>query len=257
MKKHLLIALVLGLSTTICHSQVKISVQGGTGLTGITQNENYNANFGYRFGVGVEFPIDKTWSMQTGLQFLNRSYSVDEGITALGTNEEGKQIYMVLGIDSKINGIYLQVPIKVAAYLPLNNNCGFQFSGGPYIAYGIGGKSKVNWVLVTQERFDDDGLIAPGEGSSTSSVNVSKAMHKTFKKNDGLKRLDIGLSLGVDFKYKNLFAGIGAEYGLLPIDKEFPKDLFEYSFQEDQTLVSPHNIGIEFHVGFCFNAGKR
>ena len=44
MKKHLLIALVLGLSTTICHSQVKISVQGGTGLTGITQNENYNAD---------------------------------------------------------------------------------------------------------------------------------------------------------------------------------------------------------------------
>lgn len=152
MKKQLLIALLLGLSTTICHSQVKINIQGGTGLTGITKNENYNANFGYRFGVGVELPIDKTWSMQTGLQFLNRSYSVDEGITALGTNEEGKQTYMVLGIDSKINGIYLQVPIKVAAYLPLNNNCGFQFSGGPYIAYGIGGKSKVNWILASQEK---------------------------------------------------------------------------------------------------------
>ena len=218
MKKHLLIALVLGLSTTICHSQVKISVQGGTGLTGITKNENYNANFGYRFGVGVEFPIDKTWSMQTGLQLLNRSYSIDEAVTALGITETGKQIYMGLGIDSKINGIYLQVPIKVAAYLPLNNNCGLQFSGGPYIA---------------------------------------EATHKTFDKNEGLKCLDIGLSLGVDFKYKCLFAGIGAEYGLLPIDKEFPKDLFKYSFQEDQTLVSPHNIGIEFHVGFCFNAGKR
>ena len=50
MKKQLLIALLLGLSTTICHSQVKINVQGGTGLTGITKNENYNANFGYRFG---------------------------------------------------------------------------------------------------------------------------------------------------------------------------------------------------------------
>ena len=227
MKKQLLIALLLGLSTTICHSQVKINIQGGTGLTGITKNENYNANFGYRFGVGVELPIDKTWAMQTGLQFLNRSYSVDEGITALGTNEEGKQTYMVLGIDSKINGIYLQVPIKVAAYLPLNNNCGFQFSGGPYIAYGIGGKSKVNWILASQD------------------------------KNDGLKRLDIGLSLGVDFKYKQLFAGIGAEYGFLPIDKEFPKDIFKYSIQENQTLVSPRNIGIEFHVGFCFSVGKR
>ena len=236
MKKHLLIALVLGLSTTICHSQVKISVQGGTGLTGITQNENYNANFGYRFGVGVEFPIDKTWSMQTGLQLLNRSYSIDEAVTALGITETGKQIYMGLGIDSKINGIYLQVPIKVAAYLPLNNNCGLQFSGGPYIALGIG--------------------ITPREGNGATLVN-GEATHKTFDKNEGLKCLDIGLSLGVDFKYKCLFAGIGAEYGLLPIDKEFPKDLFKYSFQEDQTLVSPHNIGIEFHVGFCFNAGKR
>ena len=154
MKKHLLIALVLGLSTTICHSQVKISVQGGTGLTGITQNENYNANFGYRFGVGVEFPIDKTWSMQTGLQLLNRSYSIDEAVTALGITETGKQIYMGLGIDSKINGIYLQVPIKVAAYLPLNNNCGLQFSGGPYIALGIGGKSKLNSSLHAMTPWD-------------------------------------------------------------------------------------------------------
>lgn len=256
MKKHLLIALVLGLSTTICHSQVKISVQGGTGLTGITKNENYNANFGYRFGVGVEFPIDKTWSMQTGLQFLNRSYSVDEAVTALGITEAGKQIYMGLGIDSKINGIYLQVPIKVAAYLPLNNNCGLQFSGGPYIALGIGGKSKLNWVLATSERLDGDDFITPSEGNGATLVN-GEATHKTFEKNDGLKRLDIGLSLGVDFKYKSLFAGIGAEYGFLPIDKEFPKDLFKYSIQEDQTLVSPHNIGIEFHVGFCFSVGKR
>ena len=256
MKKHLLIALVLGLSTTICHSQVKISVQGGTGLTGITQNENYNANFGYRFGVGVEFPIDKTWSMQTGLQLLNRSYSIDEAVTALGITETGKQIYMGLGIDSKINGIYLQVPIKVAAYLPLNNNCGLQFSGGPYIALGIGGKSKLNWVLATNERYDDDDFITPSEGNGATLVN-GEATHKTFDKNEGLKCLDIGLSLGVDFKYKCLFAGIGAEYSLLPIDKEFPKDLFKYSFQEDQTLVSPHNIGIEFHVGFCFIAGKR
>lgn len=181
MKKHLLIALVLGLSTTICHSQVKISVQGGTGLTGITQNENYNANFGYRFGVGVEFPIDKTWSMQTGLQLLNRSYSIDEAVTALGITETGKQIYMGLGIDSKINGIYLQVPIKVAAYLPLNNNCGLQFSGGPYIALGIGGKSKLNWVLATNERYDDDDFITPSEGNGATLVMVKQRIRHSIK----------------------------------------------------------------------------
>lgn len=90
----------------------KISVQGGTGLTGITKNENYNANFGYRFGVGVEFPIDKTWSMQTGLQLLNRSYSIDEAVTALGITETGKQIYMGLGIDSKSMESIYKFPSK-------------------------------------------------------------------------------------------------------------------------------------------------
>ena len=39
---------------------------------------------------------------------------------------------------------------------PLNDNCGLQFSGGPYIALGIGGKSKLNWVLATNERYDDE-----------------------------------------------------------------------------------------------------
>lgn len=62
----------IGLSATICYSQVKINAQAGTGLTGITKNENYNANFGYRFGFGVEFPINRTWSLQTGLHFLRK-----------------------------------------------------------------------------------------------------------------------------------------------------------------------------------------
>ena len=117
----------------------------------------------------------------------------------------------------------------------------------------MGGKSKVNWILASQEKIDSDDLTSGGD----NRLMEGKTTHKTFDKNDGLKRLDIGLSLGVDFKYKQLFAGIGAEYGFLPIDKEFPKDIFKYSIQENQTLVSPRNIGIEFHVGFCFSVGKR
>ncbi|WP_291528145.1 porin family protein [Bacteroides sp. UBA939] len=257
MKRLTVLALLLSITACICHSQVKISVQGGTGLTGITKNENYKANFGYRFGVGVEFPIDQTWSIQTGLQFLNRSYSFDEGVMALGSNEEGEQTLIALYIDSKMNAIYLQVPIKVAAYLPLNDKCGLQFSAGPYIAYGVGGESYLKWLLVTQVHPDPNVDISDlNDSPNRSSVRKGEQSHKTFTKDGGLKRLDIGLGLGVDFKYKRFFAGIGAEYGFLPIDKEFPKELFRYTLQEDQTLVSPRNIGIELHVGFCFSLGK-
>ena len=76
-----------------------------------------------------------------------------------------------------------------------------------------------------------------------------KTTHKTFDKNDGLKRLDIGLSLGVDFKYKQLFAGIGAEYGFLPIDKEFPKDIF-HPGKPDTCLPSQHRNRISCRLLF-------
>lgn len=255
MKRQLLIALLLGLSTSICYSQVKINVQAGTGLTGITKNENYNANFGYRFGLGVEFPINRTWSLLTGLQFLNRSYSFDEGATQIlhVPSVTGLEKLYHCSFNSKINALYLQIPLKMAFYLPFDSQCGLQFSAGPYIAYGIGGKSSLNWLLATSESINTDDLT---EGSPNTSLEQGKESHKTFSKDGGLKRLDIGLSLGVDFKYKRFFAGIGAEYGFLPIDKEFPKDLFRYIFQEDQKLVSPRNIGVELHVGFCFYAGK-
>lgn len=93
MKRQLLIALLLGLSATICYSQVKINAQAGTGLTGITKNENYNANFGYRFGLGVEFPIDRTWSLQTGLHFLRKNYSVDDS-SLIQNSAEGGGTYL-------------------------------------------------------------------------------------------------------------------------------------------------------------------
>lgn len=251
MKKRIWIGLLLVLLTSTSYSQVTISVQGGAGLTGITKSENYNANIGYRFGVGVDFPIDRTWSLQTGIQFLNRSYSIDEEATAYGTTG-GQEVIVGLGVDSKMNALYLQLPIKVAAYLPLNDDCGLQFSAGPYIAYGIGGKSDLEWKFATHTKPNTDDLT-----TDTPKVLGGKESHDTFSKDGGLKRLDIGLSIGADFKYKRLFAGIGAEYGFLPIDKEFPKDIFNYAFDIDKTLVSPRNIGVEFHIGFCFNAGKR
>ena len=47
MKKHVLLVLLLGLTTSFCYSQVKVSVQGGAGFSGITKDKNYKADFGY------------------------------------------------------------------------------------------------------------------------------------------------------------------------------------------------------------------
>ncbi len=38
-----------------------------------------------------------------------------------------------------MSAVYLQLPVKIGTYLPLNTDCGLQISAGPYVAYGIGG----------------------------------------------------------------------------------------------------------------------
>lgn len=169
-----------------------------------------------------------------------------------GINEEGNDIMAILGVDAKTNAIYIQVPIKVAAFLPINNNCGLQFSAGPYLAYGTGGKSGIDWKLVSAVRLPSGTELIPG---GNTKLLEGYTQTNTFGK-EGIKRIDLGLSLGLDFKYKDLFAGFGIEYGLLPIDKEFPDDVFKTILQQNEKLVSPHNYGIEIHVGYCLPLNK-
>ena len=58
------------------------------------------------------------------------------------------------------------------------------------------------------------------------------------------------------FKYKSFFVGGAVEYGLLPVSKEFLKNMFEDVFGENKITRSPHNFGMELHVGYCFNLWK-
>ena len=249
MKKHILFALFLSLATSICYSQVKINVQGGAGINGITKEEVYKANFGYRFGVGVEIPLVRTWSLQTGLQFLNRKSTADESVFGY-TQYEGEEVALYQTVKSTINAVYLQLPVKIATCLPIGKNCGLQISAGPYIAYGIGGNSDME--VAQSITSANDGITS----GNIPKVNYLKVKFDTFDKDGGLKRLDIGLSIGADFKYKSFFVGCGVEYGLLPIDKEFPKDILKATLDGNQTMVSPHNFGVELHVGYCFSLGK-
>ena len=169
---------------------------------------------------------------------------MDKVLSFVDPPVDGTLTYTALELDSKTDALYLQVPIKIAAYLPLNDNCGLQLSAGPYIAYGVGDKNRLKWTLATQI-FNQNDL----------SHDIGNSL-EVYERNEELEQFDLGLSLGVDFKYKRFFAGIGAEYGFRPIGRELPKDITKYVFEGDETVVSPRNIGIELHVGFSFSTGK-
>lgn len=249
MKKNILLVLFL-ICATCGWTQVKLNVQGGAGMSTITKVSDYSPKVGYRLGVGLEFPLSTQWALQTGVQVLNRNYQLDEvykGVMVDG----GKEAALALEAEESINAIYLHIPVKAVYTLPLFKQSALRFSGGLYAAYGIAGKFHSTSDLYSSSKIDVEDLKFNSVYIPQTPTHITiKTKGNTFWK-DGLNRFDMGLSLGVDYSYKNIFAGLGFEYGILPISDNFVKNPLSAMLGETST-VSPRNIGLELHVGYSF-----
>lgn len=249
MKRNIL--LVLFFICAACgYAQVKLNVQGGAGMSSITEISDYSPKVGYRFGVGLEFPLSTQWALQTGVQVLNRNYQLDEvykGVMADGD----KDVDLALEAEESINAVYLQIPVKAVYTLPLFKQSALRFSGGLYAAYGIAGKFHATSDLYSSSKIDVEDLIFNSVYIPQTPTHITiKTNGNTFWK-EGLNRFDMGLSLGVDYSYKNIFAGLGFEYGILPISDNFTNNPLSVMLGEPANL-SPRNIGLELHVGYSF-----
>lgn len=247
MRNKLLLSSLMVLIASTCFAQVKFSLQGGTSLTGITGKTGYEAHMGYRMGINVDFPTIGTCTLQTGLQILNRSYVYNwYGVYNAEISEGTQGAYWGM-INSKINAVYLQIPLKLVMSVPFNKRCSLLFNVGPYVAYGISGESKLELASSSLLGFSDNISDVRGDISRHMLSRLD-----TFGAYSSMKRLDVGLGVGADFKYKFLFAGFGAEYGFIPVDKEFPQDAYKYMLGKSKKVVSPHNFSLELHIGFSF-----
>lgn len=249
MKRNILSFLFV-MCTVIGYAQIKLSVQGGAGMSTITKASDYSPKVGYRFGVGLEFPLSHEWALQTGVQVLNRNYHLDEvykGVMADGNKETA----LALEADESINAIYLQIPVKAVYTLPLFKQSALRFSGGLYAAYGIAGKFHSTSDLYSSSKIDVEDLIFNCIYIPQTPTHITiKTNGNTFWK-DGLNRFDMGIYLGADYSYKNIFAGVGFEYGILPISDNFTNNPLSAMLGEPANL-SPRNIGLELHIGYSF-----
>ncbi len=237
MKTRLLSLLFLVFS--ICgYAQVKMTVQGGVGKA-----SDCSFKVGYRLGVGVEFPLNSQWSLQTGLQAVDRHYDTDKFSSSIQTDENGHIVsYLGVGIDESVNAVYLSVPIKAVLTMPVSRQSALCFNGGAYVAYGIAGRIKSTIHSCYEASFTANEV--------ESFAVTSNSTIDTFS-DKGLKRLDMGLSMGIDYFYKNIFVGIGLEYGLFQTNKEFTDDFLTMKYV-NTSITYPRNMGLELHVGYSF-----
>ena len=116
----------------------------------------------------VNAGIGNVWSFQTGLNFISK------GVKGNGVTDAWDVV------DVTINQLYLELPLMVGARIHTASNFDLLFKGGPYLAYGVGGKTKIDGVSEKADTFGDDGL----------------------------KRFDAGLGLGVAFEFGKIVVGV-------------------------------------------------
>lgn len=144
----LLSLVTLGVSA---QSNLKWNVNAGIGMSNWygDDTDGTDAKFAYKVGIGLEVPFANTniWSFQTGLNFISKGVKGD-GVT---------DAWDV--VDVTINQLYLELPLMVGARIHTASNFDLLFKGGPYLAYGVGGKTKIDGV---SEKADTFGATTEG-----------------------------------------------------------------------------------------------
>lgn len=205
-------------------SPVSFRVKAGAGIASMWgKNTEENVKFAYKVGVGMEYGFNKTWALQPSLNFVSK-----------GAKEDGKELGK-----ATVNMFYLELPVMVSARLHLTKTSNLVISGGPYVAYGVGGKTSVDvWLSIP---------------SSTGFQKV----HQKYKLNTfgsmtdgnmGCKRFDAGIGLGIAYEYRRIVVGLEGQLGLAKIHDGF-SELMDIEGFEDNALK---NLSAFVTVGYKF-----
>jgi len=179
-------------------------VQGGLNLANITKNssghtESNNLLASFNAGFMTRFGLSETVDLESGLLLTGHGSKAESYFN--GGNDYVK---------STFNPLYLELPLNIVFTIPLEKKSGVFFNAGPYVAMGIGGKSKT------------DSKFGPLTSSSSSSIKFSNDDPFTSEQDDAsydkLKRFDYGLNFGGGFKFEHLILKVNYGLGLAKIN---------------------------------------
>lgn len=170
---------------TAASAQTSLGVKGGVNMSNFYGDEldDRNVKIGFHIGLAADYEFMYNHAIQTGLYFTTKGAKYD------GTFGD------VTG-EVTVNPMYLQLPVHYAYKIDVSPGTRVVLHAGPYVAYGIGGKSKVK--------------LSSSEGSAElGDVDVFG--------DDGFKRFDAGLGLGVGAEFGPILVDLGWDMGLVDI----------------------------------------
>ncbi|WP_018343921.1 porin family protein [Cytophaga aurantiaca] len=221
MKKIILSAFVLGamLVTGNAMAQVSVGPKIGLNLSHIAADDAVGLpdpknKVGYQIGGMLNAQINDYFAIRPELLFNN-----------VGSKFEGS------GVTYTLNTNYLSIPLNFVGSYPVSDDFKIQAFAGPYAAFGLGGKYKV------ESPFGNaDGSIKMKKDPGTSSDLY-------------LNSMDFGLNFGLGFQYTSFVFTANYGLGLTNLEAHY-KD----SASEDQRGDNGkmYNRNITFGVAYLF-----
>lgn len=223
----LFITTAFALATT---SKAQTYIQGGLNLANITttnsgQTEKNNILATFNAGILGRFGLSKTVDLESGVLLTGHGSKAE-------TYFNGGADY----VKTTFNPLYIEVPLNLVVKVPMVKTNGLFFHAGPYIAIGVGGKSKT------------DSKLGPLTSSSSNSIKFSKDDPFTSQQDDAaydkLKRFDFGMNFGGGFQFEHLLLKVNYGLGLAKIN----------STQSNNTANDKNKYRtLSFSVGFPLN----
>ncbi|HUZ59177.1 MAG TPA: porin family protein [Hanamia sp.] len=203
MKKLLAIAVCIVLFTT---AKSQIYVQGGVNLSNITTTNTggtQNNNLLTTFNAGIMARSNKTEpiALEAGLLIEGKGAKANSYLTS-STNDNY--------VKASFNPLYLELPVNFVLRLPLTHRNNIFINAGPYVAMGIGGKTKIETSFLGDK------------SSSTSTIQFNNDDPTTSQQEeasyDKLKRFDYGINVGAGIDLRKILLKVNYGYGLSKIN---------------------------------------
>lgn len=180
------IALLLSINVNAQEKPLTFGVKAGANLSNFSGDDDSDAKFGFNAGVTVDYALTSNVYLLSGLEF---------------TTKGAKYKYQILSNEVKVtaNPMYLQLPVHIGYKLAIAENTNIVFHGGPYFAYGLGGKIKAK------------------DNIKGSGIEISDKGGTNFFGSDRGKRFDFGLGFGAGVEFGKIGVGLGYDFGLTKI----------------------------------------
>jgi len=184
-------------------------VRLGGGIASAYRHDAHNVG-ALKLGVGGQLDMNDRITLETGLYYYAKGWKEDDK-EVFAYDEAGNKVYdddgkEVTGwMNVSTNANYVELPVLAHFRITGDRERGLYVTAGPYVAYGVGGKTKTS-----------------GDTEQQGAARLFYTKN-TFGQ-DGMKRFDAGLSAGLGYRFTdNIDASCMAEFGLLNVNSNKDK----------------------------------